>query len=343
MQCRLLFDLALLEKFDSQGMHKVYDMWPKIARDSYFSNLPQIKDEKCSHIVFAGMGGSGAIGDIFSAILSKTSTHVTVVKGYHLPKTVTSDSVVVITSISGNTIETISMLENAIRINSKIIVFSDGGKIRDICLEKNISHRNVKKHHSPRTSFTSFLYAMLHVLKPIIPIEEKDVLESIKKLEGISEKINSKKISKENPAIQISEWINNSPVIYYPWGLEPVAIRFKNSLQENSKIQAVVEDIIESCHNGIVTWDKQNNFQPILIRGQDDYEKTKERWEILKEFFDKKSIDFKEIASEEGNILTKIICLIYLLDYASIYLAVKLEIDPTPVNAIEYIKKKLVK
>ncbi len=337
-----MLDLASLEKFDSQGMHKVYDMWPKIAKESYFSDQPQIKDEKCSHIVFAGMGGSGAIGDIFSAILSKTSTHVTVVKGYHLPKTVTSDSVVVITSISGNTIETISMLEHAISINSKIIVFSDGGKIKEICLEKNIPHRNIKKYHSPRTSFTSFLYAMLHVLKPIIPIEEKDILESIKKMESISQKINSKRISKENPAIRISEWINNSPVIYYPWGLEPVAIRFKNSLQENSKIQAVVEDVIESCHNGIVTWDKQNNFQPILIRGQDDYEKTKERWEILKEFFNKKNINFKEIASEEGNILTKIICLIYLLDYASIYLAVKLEIDPTPVNAIEYIKKRLI-
>ena len=336
-----MLDLASLEKFDSQGMHKVYDMWPKIAKESYFSDLPQIENEKCSHIVFAGMGGSGAIGDIFSAILSKTSTHVTVVKGYHLPKTVTSDSVVVITSISGNTVETISMLENAIKINSKVVVFSDGGRIREICLEKNIPHRNIKKHHSPRTSFTSFLYAMLHVLKPIIPIEEKDVLESIKKLENISEKINSKRISKENPAVQISEWINDSPVIYYPWGLEPVAIRFKNSLQENSKIQAVVEDVIESCHNGIVTWDKQNNFQPILVRGQDDYKKTKERWEILKEFFTNKHIDFKEIESEEGNILTKIICLIYLLDYASIYLAVKLKIDPTPVDAIEYIKKKL--
>ena len=336
-----MIDLSLLEKFDSKGMHKVYDIWPKIAKESYFSNLSQIEYEKCSHIVFAGMGGSGAIGDIFSAILSKTNTHVTVVKGYHLPKTVTSDSVVVVSSISGNTIETISMLKNAIKLKSKIIVFSDGGKIKEICEEENIPHRNIKQYHSPRTSFTSFLYAMLHVLKPIIPIEENDIIESINKMENISILINSKKITKENPAIQISEWISNIPVIYYPWGLEPVAIRFKNSLQENSKTQAVIEDVIESCHNGVVTWDKQNNFQPILIRGQEDYDKTKERWEILKGFFSGKNIKYKEIISEEGNILTKIICLIYLLDYASIYLAVKLEIDPTPVNAIEYIKKKL--
>ena len=336
-----MIDLPLLEKIDSQGMHKVYDIWPKIAKESYFSNLEPVEYEKCSHIVFAGMGGSGAIGDIFSAILSKTNTHVTVVKGYHLPKTVTSDSVVVISSISGNTIETISMLENAIQLKSKIIVFSDGGKIKEICQEKNIPHRNIKKFHSPRTSFTSFLYAMLHVLKPIIPIEENDIIQSINKMEELSIKINSKKINNENPAIQIAEWVNNVPVIYYPWGLEPVAIRFKNSLQENSKIQAVIEDVIESCHNGIVTWDKQSDFQPILIRGQEDYDKTKERWEILKEFFSEKNINFKEIVSEEGNILTKIICLIYLLDYASIYLAVKLETDPTPVKAIEYIKKKL--
>lgn len=336
-----MIDLASLEKFDSQGMHKVYNIWPEIAKESYFSNLSQIKYEECSHIVFAGMGGSGAIGDIFSAILSKTSTHVTVVKGYHLPKTVTENSVVVVTSISGNTIETISLLENAIKLNSKIIVFSDGGRIKDICLKENIPHRNIKKYHSPRASFTSFLYAMLHVLKPIIPIEEKEIIDSLEKMSDIYEKINSKEISKDNPAIQIAEWINNSPVIYYPWGLEPVAIRFKNSLQENSKIQAVIEDVIESCHNGVVTWDKQNNFQPILIRGQDDYEKTKERWEILKEFFKVKNIDYKVIISENGNILTKIICLIYLLDYASIYLAVKLETDPTPVNAIEYIKNKL--
>ena len=338
----LLLDLASLKKFDSQEMYKIYDMWPQIAKESYFSGISQVKYEKCSHIVFAGMGGSGAIGDIFSAILSKTNTHVTVVKGYYLPKTVTSDSVVIVTSISGNTAETISMLENAISINSKIIVFSDGGKIQEICLKKNIPHRNVTKYHSPRVSFTSFLYTMLRVLKPIIPIDEKDITESIKNLEIISKKINSKKISKENPAIQIAEWIKTTPVIYYPRGLEAVAIRFKNSLQENSKMQTVIEDVIETCHNGIVIWDKQNNFQPILIRGKEDFKKTKERWEILKEFFNNKNIKYKEITSENGNILTKIICLIYLLDYASIYLAIKLGVDPTPVNAIDYIKKKLI-
>jgi glucose/mannose-6-phosphate isomerase len=71
-----LIDKTSLEKFDSQGIHKVYDMWPEIAKKSYFSNLSQMEYKKWDHIVFAGMEGSGAIGDIFSAILSKTSTYV---------------------------------------------------------------------------------------------------------------------------------------------------------------------------------------------------------------------------------------------------------------------------
>ena len=338
----MLIQLEDLKKIDSKGMYKIYDKWPKIAKEGYYSNLSETDFKKCSHIVFAGMGGSGAIGDIFSAILSKTNTHVTIVKGYHLPKTVDSNSLVIITSISGNTVETLAMLEDARKIGAKIIAFSNGGKISEICLKNNIEHRNILKYHSPRASFTSVLYSMLRVLKPVIPIEESDILESIKKMEEISKKINSSNISINNPAIEISEWIMNSPIIYFPWGLQSVAIRYKNSLQENAKIHTIIENVIESSHNGVVGWDRKNNFQPILIRGQDDYPTTKERWNILKEFFKSKNIECKEITSEHGNILTKIICMIYLLDYSSIFLAIKLKIDPSPVEAIEFIKKRLI-
>ena len=322
-------------------MYKIYDNWPKIAKESYFSNLPVSNLKKCSHMVFGGMGGSGTIGDIFSSILSKTNTHVTVVKGYHLPQTVDSNSTVVITSISGNTIETLSLLNDAIKIGAQIIVFSNGGKINEICQKNNIEYRIVPKFHSPRASFTSFLYSMLHVLKNIIPIAKSDVEESINELEEISKKINSDNLTIMNPAIQISEWINIIPIVYFPWGLKSVAIRFKNSLQENTKMQVMIEDIIESSHNGIVGWKEKNDFCPILLRGYDDQISTKERWEIFKEFFESKKIEYKEIMSEKGNILTKIICLIYLLDFSSIYLAIKLGVDPSPVEPIDFIKNRL--
>ena len=130
-------------------------------------------------------------------------------------------------------------------------------------------------------------------------------------------------------------------MIYYPFGLNVAATRFKNSLQENSKIHAITEDVVEACHNGIVSWEKSTNVQPILIQGKEDYIKTKERWSIIKEYFKINSIDFQEVFSIEGNILSKLINLIYLLDYCSIYHAVLNKVEPSPIDSINFVKKRL--
>jgi glucose/mannose-6-phosphate isomerase len=129
-------------------------------------------------------------------------------------------------------------------------------------------------------------------------------------------------------------------MIYYPHRLQPAAIRFKNSLQKNTKIHAISEDIIEACHNGIVSWGKHSNVIPIGIRGKDDYVKTKERWEIVKKYFEENNIDYR-VESIGGNILSKIINLIHYLDYVSIYHALLNDIDPSPVESINFIKNKL--
>jgi glucose/mannose-6-phosphate isomerase len=130
-------------------------------------------------------------------------------------------------------------------------------------------------------------------------------------------------------------------MIYYPFGLQAVGIRFKNSLNENAKMHAFTEDVIETCHNGVVSWEKKSKLQPILIEGQDDHIKTKERWIILKKLLQLNDVEYNEIISNSGGILSKLVTLIYLLDYTSIYLAIKSNIDPTPVRSIEFIKKEL--
>ena len=330
-----------LKKIDSQEMYKIYDEWPQISIDAYNFPNKKIKIQKTRHLVFVGMGGSGTIGDVFSSILSKTGIHVTIVKGFFLPKTVNKKSVIIITSVSGNTKESIEILQKSWQIGAKVIAFSDGGKIKEICKTNRITHFNIKKAHSPRASFTVFLYSMLSILNPILPISKEQILESIDELNRINKKINSTKISKSNNAIKIAEWIKTTPVIYFPCGLQSAAIRFKNSIQENCKMHVIVEDVIEACHNGVVAWEKPNNFQPILLRGADDSEKTIQLWKVLKKYFKNNKIEFLEIKTVKGNILTKIVCLIYLLDYASIYLSIKLKVDPSPVKSIEYIKKYL--
>ena len=336
-----MLDHSTLEKYDSQQMYRIYDKWPEISREAYESNLQPVDYTGVNNIIFSGMGGSGAIGDIFASILSKSNVHVSVVKGYLLPKTVDKNSLVVTTSVSGNTIETLSVLKKATEVGCKIIAFSSGGKMEDFCLKNKIEYRKIQQIHSPRTSFTIYLYSILKTLNSIIPIDKEDIEDSIKQLKNTREIISSNNLNVNNISLTLAEWIDGIPIIYYPFGLQSSAIRFKNSLQENSKKHAMVEDIVESCHNGIVSWEKNSPVQPILLQGDDDFIKTKERWVIIKEYFHNNKIPYKEIFSIKGSILSKIINLIYVLDYTSIYLAVRLKIDPSPVKSIDFIKTKL--
>ena len=322
-------------------MYKVYDKWPEIARKYYETDFTEINFGEITHVVFAGMGGSGTIGDIFASILSKTNIHVDVVKGYLLPKTVSSKSLIVVTSVSGNTEETLNVLSTAYKMKCKLIAFSDGGKMQEYCNKKGVNYRNISMVHSPRASFPAFLFSILKNLESFLPIDKIDIINSLNELEKQRNSISSNNLSENNPAINLAKSISDIPMIYYPWGLQAAAIRFKNSLQENTKIHAISEDVIEACHNGIVSWSKFSDIKPIFIRGKDDYIKTDERWEILKDYFEKEGIDYREVFSLSGNILTKLINLIYLFDYASIYKAISMEVDPTPVKAIDFIKDRL--
>jgi glucose/mannose-6-phosphate isomerase len=336
-----MFDKSELDKYDIQGMYKVYDKWPDIAHEFYQKKIECVNYENIDHIAFAGMGGSGTIGDIFSSILSKENIHVSVIKGYLLPKTVDENTLVVITSVSGDTAETLTILENATKNNIKTISFSSGGEIEKYCKKNNLKFFKIPKYHSPRASLIPFLYAILNILNSLLPIKKNEILESISQLEQTKENIFSQNLTKNNISLSLAEWIKDIPVIYYPFGLQSAAIRFKNSLQENAKIHVFAEDVIETSHNGIVSYEKKSIVKPILIEGADDYFKTKQRWSVIKEFFDENEIGYREIFSVKGGILSKLINLIYLLDYASIYLAILRKIDPTPVKSIDFIKKKM--
>jgi glucose/mannose-6-phosphate isomerase len=332
-----------LKKYDTLEMYKTYNEWPRMAKNSFDSDIEEIKRQTVDHIVFVGMGGSGAIGDIFAAILSKTTIHTTVVKGYILPKTVDKNTLVVIISVSGNTKETFEVLKLAKKTTCNIIAFSSGGKIEKYCISNNLEYRKLNKNHSPRASFPNFLYGILKVLKPILPVDDKEIHNSIKELEKTFKIISSQNFSNKNIALELAKWITGMPIIYYPFGLESAAIRFKNSLQENCKMHVICEDVLETTHNGIVAWKEGSKIKPILLKGINDHIKTKERVEIMKEFLEIKKIDYYEIKSIKGEILTKLVNLIYILDYTTIYLAVLNKIDPSPVEAIDFIKYKLKK
>ncbi|MBA32128.1 MAG: glucose-6-phosphate isomerase, partial [Chloroflexi bacterium] len=238
-----------INEIDADRICDAYNKWPEIAKDCFENNSQKIDLKEIRNVIFVGMGGSGTVGDVISSIFSRTNIHVSVVKGYVLPKTVDKNTLIVIISVSGDTDESVTVLKNAILTNAKIISFSSGGKLEEFSKKNDISYFKVSKFHSPRASFTSFLYTILGVLEDILPINKNEIQESLKFLEETKKKISSENLTDTNTSLDIAEWISDIPIIYYPWGLQSVAIRFKNSLQENAKSHVITEDIIEACHN----------------------------------------------------------------------------------------------
>jgi glucose/mannose-6-phosphate isomerase len=321
-------------------MYKIYDKWPEIAKNSYQIDHEPL-DLDIKHIVFVGMGGSGVVGDIFQSILSKTKIHVNVVRGYNLPTTVDENTLLIAASISGNTQETLFVIDSAKKSGCKIIACSSGGRLQDYCLKNNLEFRKIKEYHSPRASLPAFVYSLSKILKNTLQLKEDDIVDSINQLELLSKKISSTNLVDENPSLELAKWISGIPLIYYPSGLRASALRFKNCLHENAKIHAIAEEVLEATHNNIVAWEKTSEVKPILLQGADDHPKTKERWKILKEYFESNKINYKEIYSIQGSILSKIMHLIYLFDYTTIYYAALSKIDPSPISSLDFVKKRL--
>ena len=335
-----IFSRKSLLKLDPQKIIETYDKWPEIGQQSYEDSADILDIKNFSNITFAGMGGSNSINTVISSILSKNKIPSFNLNGFDFPNHLDSDSIFIATSVSGNTLETLTALDSARKADCQIIAFSEGGKIEEYCKKHGLEHRKVSKFHSPRASFTSFLYSMLRILQPILSISEKEILESLNQLSVTKQKIYSKNITDTNPSMDLASWFPKTPVIYYSKLLEASAVRFRNSFNENAKSHAITNELTEACHNEIVCWELPTTSKPMLVRTNNDHKRTAETWNILKEFFEEKEIEYKEIFSNNGNILSQLVGLIYLFDYSTIYYAIKCGINPSPIISTEYFKNK---
>ncbi|WOV93440.1 MAG: SIS domain-containing protein [Candidatus Nitrosoabyssus spongiisocia] len=330
-----------LQKYDKHEMHKVYDNWTQIAKDAYRNNSDHVDFSDINNVIFVGMGGSGTAADIFQSILSQTSMHITVVKGYTLPKTINKETLIVGTSISGNTEETLIAVKDSLNYDCKRITFSSGGKLEEFAKKNDIEHVQLPMYENPRSSLPSTLYIELKALHSTLSIDEKVIIDSLNALSNMREKISSNNLTDQNPAINLASWISKVPFIYYPAGLKAITTRFKNSIHENMKKHAYIENVIESCHNQIMAWEEKTDVMPILLRGTDDHHKTIERWNMVKEILQIHNVEYREEIVSGNNILSKTISTIYKLDYCTIYGAIMSGMDPYPIESINHIKKLL--
>ena len=338
-------DEKKIKTIDIDEMYKYYEKWSEyfISSTKFKVKYPEVKD--INQVILAGMGGSGIVGEIVYDLFSEI-IDIKIIKDYNIPEYINTNALLIIISVSGNTEETVNILKTAIKLKLNIVTISSNGLIEKISKENKISHNKIENILVPRLSLPSILFTCLKIINEIGVVDnEIDIQNSIKNIIKIAKTISIKKSGPKNIAKQISLKINNYiPVIYTSKLTRSIGLRFKQSLNENSKTHGILEELPELCHNEISCWTKnKDSLIPILIRDKDEPNHIKLRFTFIKNMLKSNNIQFIELLVRGEDKLSRIITGIYILDYVSFYLAILNNINPTTTSNIDNLKKFLKK
>ena len=301
-------------------------------------------------VVVLGIGGS-AIAGYLAKSYSDLTTNLPflVFSDYRLPQWVDKDCLVLANSYSGDTEETLSALQEAIKRRCKIVAVTTGGKLAQIALSYKFPLYRYEYKSPPRQALGYSLGAILGILNKLalISLKERDLDESVHLLQHLNSKINPKVTTSQNQAKQLAEKLYDKIVIILSGELlNSVARRFKTQLNENSKQMAFFEILPESCHNFIVGLEfpaviHQKTFL-LILSSKYDHKRVMLRRRIVEEIFAKSEIEYEELQLDLAMTpLAEILSFVYLLDYTSFYLAILNKVDPERIDNIKYLKQKL--
>ncbi len=295
-----------------------------------------------ANVVVSGLGGSGIGGTIVSEIVSdEATTPILVNKDYFLPAFVNETTLVIISSYSGNTEETVNAMQQALEKNATVACVSSGGKVIDLAKENKLQYIIIPGGMPPRSCLGYSLTQLLFVLNYAGIISnrfEKELEKSVALLKKEEERI--KKL-----ALRVAKKLYKKiPVIYSATGFEGVSIRFRQQVNENSKMLCWHNVIPEMNHNELVGWvDKNKKLGVVIFRNSSDYSRTQSRIENNKEVMAGCTSTIIELFSKGKSKLEQSIYLTHLGDWISLYMAQLRNVDATEVNVIDRLKGALSK
>jgi glucose/mannose-6-phosphate isomerase len=298
--------------------------------------------KKIDSVLITGLGGSGIGGTNVAELAIKTSTvPVIISKDYFIPAFVNENTLVIVCSYSGNTEETISAMQLAMQKKAQFVCITSDGKIKEIAEQNHFDLIIIPGGFPPRSCIGYSLVQLLHVFeaKQIANLHYKKEVEAAIKL------LNEKEEDIKQKAKSFAEKLHNKiPVIYSLGNTEGLAVRFRQQINENSKMLCWHHVIPEMNHNELVGWAGGNkNLAVCVLRTSFDYERNIRRLEINKEIFSKHTDTVFEIFAEGDSPLVQSLYLIHLTDWVSCYLADLKNIDPTEVKVIDFLKGALAK
>ena len=352
-----LDSVKILKKYDISDMLKLIESFPEQAREaagigSKF-NLPDTYKTEYANIVCAGLGGSAIGADIMrSYVADEAKTPISVCRNYTLPNFVSAKSLVIASSYSGNTEETISAYKDAKARGARIIAITSGGQIRDMAKADGNACLVIPSGLPPRCALGYSFFPLLALMSKIgvITDKSKEVNETIKVLGDLRDKkIGAVVAETKNIAKKIASDLYEKYGIIYGGQdhIDCVVTRWRGQIAENSKALASSHVFPEMNHNEIVGWENPKalikKFVVVILRDKSDNPRTAKRMDISKIIMKKKAAKIIEVQSVGDSLLARIFSLVYIGDFASYYLAILNKLDPTPVESVTYLKNELAK
>jgi glucose/mannose-6-phosphate isomerase len=316
----------------------------KAWQDTMSFNLPP-EYKKIDRVIILGVGGSAIGGDLVRSLAeSEARIPVLVQRDYSLPAYVDDRTLVIASSYSGNTEETLTAFDKALKTGARKLAMTTGGKLGAIAEEKNIPVFKIDYKAQPRAALGFSFLPTLGVLQKLGFVKDKsaDVAETVRVLEALSAKIDEKAPLSSNPAKQLAQRLYGClPVVYGAGILAEAAHRWKTQINENSKAWAFYEVFPELNHNATVGFELPKELaqkiRVVLLRAPSFNQRVKLRYEVTCELLDRAGVAHEYIDSEGSSLLSQMMSLVMMGDYVSYYLAILYRVDPTPVEVINYL------
>jgi len=349
-----LDNASAYRQFDKLGMLNHLREFPEQCQKAWEKvlklELPR-EYTKISNVVIVGMGGSAIGGDIVRRLaLSESKVPVRVHRDYNLPAFVDASTLVIASSYSGNTEETLSAFTESLGTSARKLVITSGGNLKDLAEKEGIPAFVIDYQAPPRAAFPHSFVPLVGIFQKLGLLGDKseDLQEALGILNKLSKDLIETRPLASNPAKQLAAKVYGHVAVIYGAGmLSEVAQRWKGEFNENSKAWAFFESFPELNHNSVVGYEfpieAKERISVLILRSSSLHPRNLLRYEVTAKLLAKAGITYEFVEARGKGDLAQVLSLVLLGDYTSFYLSMLNEVDPTSTDAINFIKQYLAR
>ncbi len=347
-----LDDPAIYESLDPSDMRGRIREFPEQCRRAWRQALAfQLPTgySTVQRVAVLGMGGSAIGGELLGSLAAaRGRTLVSVCRDYDLPHSLDDRTLVVASSYSGKTEETLSAFSQALNTPARKLVITTGGRLKEMAEQNAVPVFRIDYESQPRAALAHSFFPLLGICQNLGLVGDLsgDVEETVQVLDALEAALADTKPSADNRAKQMAAELHDKIVVIYGAGiLSPVARRWKTQINENSKAWAFHETLPEMNHNAVVGYEfpaeLARSVFTVLLRSPQLHPRTLVCCEAVADVLVQAGIEHRTVDGSGESDLSQMMSLVLLGDWVSYYLAILNGTDPTPVAAIDYLKRRL--